>query len=1133
MADDFNSLTESLMRRLVPLRLGQAEDFFEANATMQAASQNRWFDDLITIGSATSWTSVAAKLAITPLVDPVLDWQVFWGIWVIQVRIERLLTSRTDPEAAGMRGSAWWSLARAFDARDMFEYAKPFYRDAVVALREAGDHDSLALCLSEHASCLIGTDRNDEARVILAEALPMLLEYGSPRSHANALIDCAGCYLDAGQPRAALAHYQDAERRFSALEDGRWVAGCLMNQALCLDHLGQDEEAEALYLNAQRLLSKHGTALDLANCQMNHGLLLEDDDRFAEAVECYAKAGPVLRKFGTPVKYANCASSHADCLLALRRNVEAEALYAEAEPILEKDGDRDIYLLCLTNHGQCLGRLERYQGALNKYVKQELLLRAEGSPLALADSVQMRALCLRQLGRHREALILYGEAEQILQPLLDPLPHALCLLDHSVCLGEIGRLVDAQAMLIQAESIIEVSGTVVNRSGALRNRAILLDRLGREFEARVIHEEAVDILRPHQDTFPTELAESLIAHAICLGMSEQEENAIPLYVEAAKLLRDHGTPVNYAKCRSAHASSLERLERFRAALPLFAEAETILERERPRLSLARCYVSYAECLRSWSNRRDDARTRYEQALALISESGPTPEGEELRWRALGGLSAVLEDEGDIRGAAAHLDVAISIVEALADEVVDLEDRISRRANHSNLYRHAVSLEFSRQDAPAAFMRAQQAKARTLADLLAVRLTPAIPTPTVERALHVSRTVRSVADLAASLQAGEALLDYLDLGSSGRIAIFLLLPRKGLEFAAMVEGDEISHTLVMLEQECDHLLRSNRRPHVQAEPTPSLEYLYEVLIAPVAEKLMQAATQRLIVSPSGRLHAVPFAALWRWEKGSMRFLIDDFEVAATPAATSLWLFRRLQRQSLPPRLLAIAPFAVDPADGRKSRPVFPNADPSSTPWLTDPLRHSTREVREVAALVAAAYPKERHTVLERGDATRRSVAALAPSASLILAATHGSRLKEGESVLDFRLHFAPEPDGTADMSVLDVYRGALRLDAATHVLLTACHLGDVIRRGEEVLGFAQAFLSAGAGVVLAPLWAVDGAAVAALSIAYHKYLLGTDRPTVALAMRRAMIEVRSQPRWSHPVYWAAFTPNGDPALRLQA
>jgi CHAT domain-containing protein len=191
---------------------------------------------------------------------------------------------------------------------------------------------------------------------------------------------------------------------------------------------------------------------------------------------------------------------------------------------------------------------------------------------------------------------------------------------------------------------------------------------------------------------------------------------------------------------------------------------------------------------------------------------------------------------------------------------------------------------------------------------------------------------------------------------------------------------------------------------------------------------------------------------------------------------------------------------------------------------------------VADLVRSSQQGASAVVLLREQATLSRIKDLARGARLLLIATHGCKDGKTDSILDYRVHLsremaAEEATGATHMSVLEIYEGGLALADAFQVCLTACDLGDVVRRGEEALGFNQAFLSAGAAISLAPLWAVDDAATAELSIAYHRALLSEARPTVAQAMREAIDSIRTQPQWEHPYYWAAFLPSGDGALQL--
>ncbi len=88
-----------------------------------------------------------------------------------------------------------------------------------------------------------------------------------------------------------------------------------------------------------------------------------------------------------------------------------------------------------------------------------------------------------------------------------------------------------------------------------------------------------------------------------------------------------------------------------------------------------------------------------------------------------------------------------------------------------------------------------------------------------------------------------------------------------------------------------------------------------------------------------------------------------------------------------------------------------------------------------------------------------------------------------------------------------------------VVLSACQsgLGDIC--GEGVLGMQKAFRMAGAGSILASLWPVDDNATTFLMSRFYSAL--ADGQDAHSALKKAVGEVRSNPAYSSPYYWAAF------------
>ena len=70
------------------------------------------------------------------------------------------------------------------------------------------------------------------------------------------------------------------------------------------------------------------------------------------------------------------------------------------------------------------------------------------------------------------------------------------------------------------------------------------------------------------------------------------------------------------------------------------------------------------------------------------------------------------------------------------------------------------------------------------------------------------------------------------------------------------------------------------------------------------------------------------------------------------------------------------------------------------------------------------------------------------------------------------------------------------------------------------------MHAGARRVVSTLWGVDDAVTATLMSRFYERLLGPRPLPPAAALRAAQLDVRAQPRWRHPYYWAAFQLQGD-------
>jgi hypothetical protein len=260
----------------------------------------------------------------------------------------------------------------------------------------------------------------------------------------------------------------------------------------------------------------------------------------------------------------------------------------------------------------------------------------------------------------------------------------------------------------------------------------------------------------------------------------------------------------------------------------------------------------------------------------------------------------------------------------------------------------------------------------------------------------------------------------------------------------------------------------------------MQKLYAALLGPLATLRGHPLEQytKLIIVPSGWLHYLPFHAL---HDGS-DYLATRYEISYLPGASLL-------------RHVAVA----GRGQGRSLALGF-----SYGGALPD----APGEAASIAALLA-------------GDAV------LEEAATPDVLRDQGSQAR----VLHLATHAEFRPDNPlfsglalsgAWLTTLDIF--GLRLRASL-VTLSACQTGrHVIGGGDEVLGLARAFLSAGAASLVLSLWAVEDRSTADFMRAFYGSL--AQGSTKGAGLRHAQQQFIADASRVHPYYWAPFVLIGD-------
>ena len=180
-----------------------------------------------------------------------------------------------------------------------------------------------------------------------------------------------------------------------------------------------------------------------------------------------------------------------------------------------------------------------------------------------------------------------------------------------------------------------------------------------------------------------------------------------------------------------------------------------------------------------------------------------------------------------------------------------------------------------------------------------------------------------------------------------------------------------------------------------------------------------------------------------------------------------------------------------------------------------LPNAVGEVRSIGKM----FPDTSRVVIGKA-ATETLFKRVAENYDYLHLATHSS-LNRNAPILS-ALEFEPDRENDGRLELYEIV--GMRLHARL-VTLSACEtaLGNgyfsEIPAGDEFVGMTQAFLGAGGHNILASLWAVNDESTKDLMGRFYRYL--SERGG-ARALSRAQQELRrSDPRYRHPYYWAAF------------
>jgi len=540
------------------------------------------------------------------------------------------------------------------------------------------------------------------------------------------------------------------------------------------------------------------------------------------------------------------------------------------------------------------------------------------------------------------------------------------------------------------------------------------------------------------------------------------EAALGFYEQGRKIARDLASPELAWPLEHGRGKALEALGRRDQAVAAYRAAIEAIEQVRGRLR--------DEALRS--GYMEERCQVYADLARLLLDMGKVGEAfgyvERHRARAYldlvggekGGPVPALAPEGGGRGEERELRRKIERLSQLLEQ---------ERVEQPSERREAAVTSFSR----------ELAEAQRRYTLLLSELRAADP----EYASLVSVSPLDVGRVQGLLDADSALVEYFLAGDA--VHVFVLTATR-LAHVSLPETAEAVGVRVAL-------LRDRLAAGSDDWRGPA-ESLWDLLIAPAEATGLLAGTKRLYLVPQGVLHHLPFAALVAPADAGGSYLVQRYELAQLPSASTLSLCR--QR----------------PAHGRTSALAFA-PDRARLQLASQEAQAMAESFGQGGRALAGSAASEHYCKSHCGE----------------YAVLHFASHSEFDRKNPLFSHVVLEP-GDGDDGNLNVFEIMPLKLAADLVTLSACNTGlgsGYFREtpaGDDLVSLTSAFLRAGAASVVASLWDVGDGDASELMRRFYGHLRDSDKAGALARAQREMLA--SGGAYATPRAWASFILVGD-------
>jgi tetratricopeptide (TPR) repeat protein len=854
--------------------------------------------------------------------------------------------------------------------------------------------------------------------------------------------------------------------------------------------------------------------------------------KYQKAILEYEKALAIFQQIGYEVDYARTISGALQSLIYDGQYERAFRLGEEARAIFHEHKDRLRLSRLNSNIANIYFRQDRFQEAVEVYENAYEEFLEYGEPLDIAAVLRNLAVCYYSLndfdraeetyrlarqhclengfsllvaeadynvaylhylrGEYLRAIELYDQTRKLCAELGDGYHQALCDLDESEIYLELNLTEGGTELALDAYAAFTELGMAYEAGKAATFSAIAISQQGRYKQAIESFDLARDLFVKEGNPLWPPLID--LYKALVLYQASENDLAEDLALTALAYFGNSVLPSKAALCELLLAAlELRGSDPEEARRYCSAALSRLTHIDSPATYQAYFMLGQSE---EASGNTELARQAYEQAFKKLEGLRSHLGKEELKIAFLKNKLAVYEGLV-VTSLAVSFGVraqreAFSYIEqaksrSLADLIAFRSASISSREPQElspamgefrdlrqklNWTYHQIEIEELNPEGSSSERIHQLRQLSRQYEDALVKAFSQVQSVDREFASLQSAKTVSVEELQEILPENTLLLEYYTARNRFYVC---LVSRKQFKIVALSEVNGVREKLRLLQLQ---LAKFRLGPdYIQPLEKALLEatqaHLEELYTLLIAPIREQLTAEHLIIVPHAFLHYLPFHALSDGE----RYIIDDFSVSYAPSSS---IFAVCQKK----------PLRTD--DGDTLILAVPDA---RAPFI-----------EEEAHFVAAAMGNAQLFMGEQ--ATEEQLRLHGPGSRFIHIATHGYFRQDNPMFSSIRL-------GNSLLSLFDLYQ--LHFDAEL-VTLSGCGTGmNVVIGGDELIGLVRGLLYAGAQTLMVSLWEVhDQSTAEFMRDFYQGYRTSANK---ANALRSAVLKLKQKHR--HPYYWAAF------------